>query len=88
MSPGNDAAPGRATEGRQQDPCGGRISADSITELDLDQYLDPADKLMLAALREGNYVLAVVCRVCGSPLTAKRSRQLGVGPACRKRVAE
>ncbi|WP_420914666.1 DUF6011 domain-containing protein [Gordonia alkanivorans] len=41
---------------------------------------------MLAALREGNYVLAVVCNVCGKPLTAKRSRALGVGPACRKRV--
>ncbi|UAK38565.1 DUF6011 domain-containing protein [Gordonia bronchialis] len=41
---------------------------------------------MLAALREGNFVLAVVCNVCGKPLTAKRSRVLGVGPACRKRV--
>ncbi|WP_425284600.1 DUF6011 domain-containing protein [Gordonia westfalica] len=41
---------------------------------------------MLAALRDGHYVLAVVCRVCGKPLTAKRSRVLGVGPDCRKRV--
>lgn len=89
MSPGNSAAPGRATGGEQEITCGGRnLSADSISSLGLDQYLDPADKLMLAALRQGNYVLAVVCNVCGKPLTAKRSRALGVGPACRKRVAE
>lgn len=84
MSPGNAAAPGRDTEGERENQAGGRtLDTDSIN---LDAYLDPADHLMLAALREGNYVLAVVCLVCGKPLTAKRSRSLGVGPDCRKRV--
>ncbi|WP_372443176.1 DUF6011 domain-containing protein [Gordonia rubripertincta] len=40
----------------------------------------------MASLREGNYVLAVVCRVCGRPLTSRRSRALGIGPVCRKLV--
>ncbi len=84
MSPGNAAAPGRATEGERKNSAGRQnLTRDSIN---LESYLDPADRLMLAALREGNYVLAVVCNVCGKPLTAKRSRALGVGPACRKRV--
>ncbi|WP_353886080.1 DUF6011 domain-containing protein [uncultured Gordonia sp.] len=43
---------------------------------------------MLAALRGGNYVLAVVCNVCGKPLTAKQSRARGVGPTCRRRAGE
>lgn len=84
MSPGNAAAPGRATEGEREYSAGGRnLNVDSIN---LDSYLEPADRLMLAALRDGHYVLAVMCRVCGKPLTAKRSRVLGVGPDCRKRV--
>ena len=85
MSPRNGAAPGgRTGGGAQKDSGAGRnLNVDSIN---LDAYLDPADRLMLAALREGNFVLAVVCNVCGKPLTAKRSRVLGVGPACRKRV--
>ncbi len=65
-----------------------RISADVTTDIDLDQYLDPADRLMLAALRQGNYVLAVVCSVCGKPLTARASRARGVGPTCRRRAGE
>ncbi|WP_372475016.1 DUF6011 domain-containing protein [Gordonia tangerina] len=43
---------------------------------------------MLAALREGTFVLAVRCRVCGAPLTSKRSRALGVGPDCRRRTVD
>lgn len=62
---------------------GGNLDVDSIN---LDAYLDPADRLMLAALREGTYVLAVRCLVCGAPLTARRSRALGVGPACRRKA--
>ncbi|MCH5645677.1 DUF6011 domain-containing protein [Gordonia sp. ABSL49_1] len=77
--------PAGANGGAPKDSAGGGNL--DIESINLDAYLDPADRLMLAALREGNYVLAVVCRVCGSPLTAKRSRQLGVGPDCRKRVA-
>ncbi|MCR8896510.1 DUF6011 domain-containing protein [Gordonia sp. GONU] len=88
MRSGNAAAPGRDTEGERENQAGGRVlDVDSITEIDLDHYLEPADRLMLAALRDGRYVLAVVCLVCGKPLTSKRSRARGVGPACRKRVA-
>ncbi|MEP9391156.1 DUF6011 domain-containing protein [Gordonia sp. VNK1] len=79
--------PAPATEpGRGGDPHGGRITAESISDIDLDTYLDPADRLMLAALREGTYILAVRCLVCGAPLTARRSRALGVGPACRRKA--
>lgn len=84
MSPGNAAAPGRATEGERESSAGGRNL--DVESINLDAYLDAADRLMLAALRDGHYVLAVVCRVCGKPLTARRSRVLGVGPDCRKRV--
>ncbi|WP_227026368.1 DUF6011 domain-containing protein [Gordonia westfalica] len=42
---------------------------------------------MLAALRDGHYVLAVRCRVCGAPLTARRSKARGVGPKCGRRGA-
>ncbi|MGV6990879.1 DUF6011 domain-containing protein [Gordonia amicalis] len=84
MRSGNAAAPGRDTEGERENQAGGRVL--DVDSINIDSYLDPADRLMLAALREGNYVLAVVCNVCGKPLTAKRSRALGVGPACRKRV--
>ena len=77
--------PAAGNGGVPKDTGGGRnLDVDSIN---LEHFLDPADRLMLAALREGNYVLAVVCRVCGKPLTAKKSRTHGVGPACRKRVA-
>ncbi|MGV9827305.1 DUF6011 domain-containing protein [Gordonia sp. NPDC003429] len=41
---------------------------------------------MLAALRDGTFVLAVRCRRCGAPLTSRRSRALGVGPACRRKA--
>lgn len=87
MSPANAAAPRRAKPrgGRNEKSAGGRTL--DVESINLDQYLDPADRLMLAALRQGNYVLAVVCTVCGKPLTARRSRALGVGPACRKRVS-
>jgi hypothetical protein len=51
----------------------------------LDRLIDPADKLLLAALREGTYILAVRCRTCGAPLTAQLSRARGIGPACRRR---
>ncbi len=84
MTPKKKPAPA-AEPGRGEDPIGGRIAANSISAIDLDAYLDPADKLVLAALREGAFILAAVCRVCGKPLTARRSRVLGVGPACRKR---
>ncbi|MFD0094691.1 DUF6011 domain-containing protein [Bacillus cereus] len=47
-----------------------------------DAYLDAADKLLLAALRDGTFVLAVRCRVCGAPLTAQRSKARGIGPKC------
>jgi hypothetical protein len=83
VSPGKAAAPGRATEGERESSAGGRnLDIDSIN---LDAYLEPADRLMLAALRGGTYVLAVRCRICGAPLTAKRSRLLGVGPDCRRK---
>ncbi|WP_425476149.1 DUF6011 domain-containing protein [Gordonia oleivorans] len=36
--------------------------------------------------REGTFVLAVRCRACGAPLTARRSRALGVGPDCRRKA--
>ncbi|WP_423785304.1 DUF6011 domain-containing protein [Gordonia paraffinivorans] len=52
-----------------------------------DGFIDPGDKLLLAALRGGTYVLAVSCRVCGAPLTARRSKTLGIGPACRRKEA-
>lgn len=52
---------------------------------ELDRYIDPADKLLLAALREGTYVLAVKCRHCGAALTAKTSKALGIGPDCRRK---
>ncbi|MGW6034703.1 DUF6011 domain-containing protein [Gordonia terrae] len=32
-------------------------------------------------------MLAVRCRVCGAPLTAKRSKARGVGPKCGRREA-
>lgn len=80
--------PAGANGGAPKDSAGGgNLDVDSISSLDLDRYLDPADKMMLAAVRDGRFVLAVVCLVCGKPLTARRSRALGVGPACRKRVA-
>ncbi|WP_425269089.1 DUF6011 domain-containing protein [Gordonia lacunae] len=50
-----------------------------------EQYVDPGDKLLLAALRGGTYVLAVRCRVCGAPLTAQRSKARGIGPKCGRR---
>ncbi|MDH3026415.1 DUF6011 domain-containing protein [Gordonia alkanivorans] len=88
MSRRNADAPGRRSGGsRENQLLGSGLDVESITEIDLDQYLEPADRLMLAALRDGRYVLAVVCLVCGKPLTSKRSRARGVGPACRKRVA-
>ena len=78
--------PAGVNGGARKDPVGGRnLDVDSIN---LEHFLDPADRLMLAALREGTFILAAVCRVCGKPLTAKRSRARGIGPACRKRVAK
>lgn len=50
-----------------------------------DHYVPPSDELMRAALRDGTYILAVACRACGAPLTATRSKQLGIGPACRRK---
>lgn len=52
-----------------------------------DNYVPPADKLMLAALRDGTYILAVACRVCGAPLTAQSSKAAGIGPRCRRKPA-
>ena len=73
--------PGLATEGSNEKSHVGRtLDVDSIN---LEAYLDPADRLMLAALRDGTYVLAVRCRRCGAPLTARRSRARGIGPSCR-----
>lgn len=51
----------------------------------LEKIYDPADKLLLAALRNGTYILAVACRTCGAPLTAKASKALGIGPECRRK---
>lgn len=85
MTPETKPAPA-AEPGRGGDPRGGRISAESISDIDLDAYLDPADRLMVAALRDGTFILAVRCRTCGAPLTARRSRALGVGPACRRKA--
>ena len=87
MSPGNAATPGQRTRGSENEsPAGGRkLDPDSIN---LDAYLDPADRLMLAALREATFVLAVRCRICGAPLTSRRSRALGVGPDCRRRKVD
>ncbi|WP_376740727.1 DUF6011 domain-containing protein [Gordonia paraffinivorans] len=79
------AAPSGQTGGERKDPVSGRIDVDSISTIDLDAWLDPADRLMLAALRSGRFVLAVRCRVCGKPLTSRRSRALGVGPGCRRK---
>ena len=79
MTSEHAAAPGRSTGGGDEISAGGR---DSDTEFITDPYIDPADKLLMAALRAGFYVLAVRCRVCGAPLTAKRSRARGVGPQC------
>lgn len=56
-------------------------------EHDIERLVDPADKLLLAALRQGTYILAVRCRTCGAPLTAARSKARGIGPACRRREA-
>lgn len=55
------------------------------TDVDLDAWLDAADRLTLAALRSGRFVLAVKCTVCGKPLTARGSRAAGVGPSCRRK---
>ncbi|MEP9417467.1 DUF6011 domain-containing protein [Gordonia sp. VNQ95] len=77
--PRNDAAPGWDTGGERD----GNLIADSTN---LESIIDPADKLMLAALRGGRYVLAVRCLVCGAPLTSVRSRTLGVGPDCRRKA--
>ncbi|TYQ02030.1 UNVERIFIED_ORG: hypothetical protein L601_000800000440 [Gordonia westfalica J30] len=52
-----------------------------------DGFIDPGDKLLLAALRAGTFVLAVRCRICGAPLTAKRSKSRGVGPKCGRGTA-
>lgn len=52
----------------------------------LDKYIDPGDRLLLAALREGTFILAVRCQVCGAPLTAKQSKARGLGPACASKV--
>lgn len=84
MSPGNAAAPGGATGGGTTETMSdGQDFASKVTTDDaLDPYTDTADKLLMAALRSGVYVLAVRCRVCGAPLTAKRSRARGVGPQC------
>lgn len=51
----------------------------------LDKYFDPADNLLRAALRDGTYILAVRCRTCGAPLTAKASKAQGIGPTCRRK---
>lgn len=85
MTTGKAQSPAGYTGLRREDPTGGRINPQHINELDLEQYLDAADRLMLAAVRGGRFVLAVRCLVCGKPLTSKRSRALGVGPGCRKR---
>lgn len=50
-----------------------------------ESFIDPADQLLRAALRDGTLILAVRCRCCGAPLTATRSKALGVGPACRRK---
>lgn len=76
--------PAAGNGGVRKDPAGGaNLDVESIN---LEAYLDPADKLMLAALRDGTFVLAVRCRRCGAPLTSRRSRALGVGPACRRKA--
>jgi hypothetical protein len=51
-----------------------------------ENYVDPADRLMLAALRGGGFILAVACTVCGRPLTAQASKARGVGPDCRRKT--
>ncbi|GAC86096.1 hypothetical protein GP2_054_00020 [Gordonia paraffinivorans NBRC 108238] len=78
------AAPGRQAEGGRENTAAEHVLNPEY--IDLEQYLDAADRLMLAAVRSGGrFVLAVRCLVCGKPLTSRRSRALGVGPGCRRK---
>ncbi|MGW0455270.1 DUF6011 domain-containing protein [Gordonia sputi] len=52
-----------------------------------EHFIDPADKLLRAALRDGTLILAVRCRCCGAALTATKSKAIGAGPTCRRNEA-
>ncbi|WP_219930991.1 DUF6011 domain-containing protein [Gordonia paraffinivorans] len=80
------AAPGRQAEGGRENTAAEHVLNPEY--IDLEQYLDPADRLALAAVRSGRFVLAVRCLVCGKALTSKRSRALGVGPGCRRKAGD
>lgn len=49
-----------------------------------EHFIDPADRLLRAALRDGTLILAVRCRCCGAALTAPKSKAVGAGPTCRR----
>lgn len=54
----------------------------------LDDHLEllraPSEKLLMAALAQGHYRLAVQCERCGTWLVAAKSVQRHLGPVCAR----
>lgn len=53
-----------------------------------ERLVDPADRMLLAALRGGAFKLAVECDVCHRWVTAKDSVRRHRGPRCAARAAQ
>lgn len=86
MSPGNDAAPGRATRGRRTTKS---IAADLLNHSVQAEVLsadDRRERELLEELLNRGYRIAVRCTQCGSWLVADRSVREHVGPVCRDRL--
>lgn len=69
-------------------PSNGRISDPTPPNNLLDDHLellrDPADKLLMAALAQGGFRLAVQCERCGTWLVAPASVKRHLGPVCAR----
>lgn len=53
-----------------------------------ENLIDPADKLLMAALRGGTFRLAVRCTVCGTWLVAPASVRRHMGPRCARKMGK
>lgn len=65
--------------------------ASTTFEVMLDDYLelhrDHADKILMAALADGHFRLAVQCSRCGTWLVAPSSVRRHLGPVCARHAA-
>jgi hypothetical protein len=58
-----------------------------LLEDHLELLRNPAEKLLMAALRSGDYRLAVQCKRCGTWLVATTSVKKHLGPVCARNTA-